>query len=143
MGNTKPFVQAACICENVLFDKDNVASVIRIVDKFDIEVPDNMPADLPFGFPITMFIRIKFSGVKEGVISVQARRPDGTQGGRQNVPIPKGEHDGAQFKTAFHVLKPQNGVYWFDVLWENELLTSVPMTVAIKQTLVPGATRQS
>lgn len=143
MANSKPFIQAACICENVLFEKDDVASIIRIVDKFDIEIPDNLPPNVPFGFPISMFIRIKLGGLKSGTMSIQSRRPDGTQGGRQNIPIPEGDHDGAQFRTAFHVLKPQAGEYWFDVLWENELLTSVPMTVTIKQTAAPGATRQA
>lgn len=144
MGNSKAFVQTACICENVLFDKDNVASIIRIVDRFDVEVPDNLPPDLPFGFPITMFIRVKFADPKtSGLISVQAKRPDGTLGGRQNIPIPEGDHDGAQFKTIFNILKPQSGMYWFDVLWDNEPITSVPMTVVIKHTQAPGATRQS
>lgn len=143
MSNSKPFIQAACICENILFDKDNVASLIRIVDKFEIEVPDNLPPNVPLGFPIVMFVRIKLGDIKTGTISVQARRPDGTQGSRQNIPVPEGSHDGAQFKTSFHVLNPQAGVYWFDVFWENELLTSVPMTVVLRQTQVPGATRQA
>lgn len=144
MPDAKPFVQAACICENVLFDKDNVASVIRIVDTFKAEVPDNLPAGMPFGFPITVFVRLAFGEAKAtGNISIQPRRPDGTLGTRQNVPIPEGNFQNAQFKSGFHILSPQQGMYWFDIYWNDNFLTSIPATVTVTQLQVPGASRQA
>lgn len=144
MATTKPYIQAACICENVLFDKDDVASLIRILDSFVVEIPDNVPAGMPYGFPITMFVRLTFDELKEGTLSIQPNRPDGTLGTRQNIPIPESNvHKNVQFKTGFHILSPQAGNYRFDLFWNEEFLTAVFATVTIKQTQEPGASRQA
>ena len=58
--DTGPHVQLAAICEKVLEDKDNVLSLIRVVDQvtqpaMGDEVPEAMP---PFWFVKALFIRI-------------------------------------------------------------------------------------
>jgi len=133
MGSPKPFIHAACICENVLIDKDNVASLIRVVDTFTLEVPDSHPPGVPIGFPVTLFISVKSGGMTgEGKLAVQPKRPDGTLGGRQEFPaVLSGAGTGAQYKLGFTVLNPQEGLYWFDVLWDGDLLTSVPAHVKL------------
>lgn len=139
-----PIVLAACICENVIFDKQDVASLIRIVDTWTVEVPDNMPSGLPIGFPVTIFLRLYFGkGREDGVISIQSTRPDGTQGSRQNIPVKKAQTQNIQIKTAFHVLNPKPGTYWFVVSWNDKPVTKIPASVILKQTEAPGAARQA
>lgn len=133
MGNNKPLVQAACICETVVFDKDEAPSIIRIVDIFTIEALGNIPAGVPFGFPVIAFVRVKFQdNAPEGVLSIQPKRPDGSIGTRQHMPVPAGNHENVQFKTAFHVMNPQEGKYTFEVYWNDELLTTIPLKVVFK-----------
>jgi hypothetical protein len=110
MPNTKPFVQVACICENVLIEKDEVASVIRMVDHFQASLPKNLPAGMPAGFPVSIFIRLGAGDLKgAGRVLIQARRPDGTLGGKgESVVEFPGAGRGVQFKTVFHILNPQN-----------------------------------
>jgi hypothetical protein len=139
MPNTKPFVQVACICENILIDKDEAASLIRIVDKFQAHLPKNAPANIPAGFPVQIFIRLGSGDIKgPGKVSIQGRRPDETMGGRAEfaVEMPGGARS-IQIKTGFVILNPQNGFYWFDVSWNDELLTSIPAEVTLVE--VPEA----
>jgi len=133
MPNTKPFVQVACICENAILEKDGTASLIRLVDRFEASLPKNLPAGMPAGFPVTIFIRLGAGDIKgSGKVSIQARRPDGTLGGKgESVIELLGIGRGIQFKTVFHILAPQNGLYWFDVYWNDEFLTSISAEVTI------------
>jgi hypothetical protein len=126
MGKKKPLIQAACICENVLIDADGTASLIRIIDKFQATVPKDLPEGIPAGFPVKIFIRLGSGNFKgKGTLSIQSKRPDGTIGGKVDVPVDlPGGTQGVQINTGFLVLKPQNGVYWFDVSWDDEILTS-------------------
>ena len=143
MPNTKPFVQAAFICEQLLLEKDDVVSAIRIVDNFQAKIPKNLPEGMPAGFPINIFIRLGSGDIKgPGRISVQSRRPDGTLGGKAETTVEfPGGGRGIQFKTGFHVLAPQNGLYWFDVYWNDEILTSISAEVTVVEgpSLAPAA----
>jgi hypothetical protein len=141
MENTKPLVQAACICENVLLDKDGPASLIRIIDQITVHIPSNAPKGIPAGFPVQLFVRVGSGAFKgSGEISVQPKRPDGTRGGRIVAPIELlGEQRGVQFKSGFHVINPQQGVYWFDVLWNGEFLTSIPLEVTLAEAPIAPA----
>jgi hypothetical protein len=138
MPNTKPFVQAACLCENVILEPNGVASLIRIVDKFEVTIPEDLPLALPPGFPVTMFIALKSGDMKGTIkIRIQARRPDGTFGDSIEWPVAlTGGSQGGQLRVNFTILNPQTGLYWFDVLFGDELLTSVPADVkVVKKTL--------
>jgi hypothetical protein len=129
MANAKPMVQVACICENVLMGGDNIVSLIRIVDKFEAQIPPNLPPGIPAGFPLNIFIRLTFAeipGEGEATMSVQARKPDGTFGGKAITPIHlAADSRNVQVRTGFHVLSPQDGSYWFDVYWNDDMLTSI------------------
>lgn len=134
MGSTRPFVEAACICENVIIDREGVASIIRIVDKFAAEIPEGFPAGIPPGFPVTVYVRLKSGGAaRSGQVSVRAKRPDGTQGGRIDAKMDfTAPQHGVHFSSQFHIIKPQSGIYWFEVFWNEEHLTSFSADVTVK-----------
>jgi hypothetical protein len=140
-------VAVACICENVLLGSDNIASLIRIVDKFEAQIPKGLPPTIPIGFPLNIFIRLTFveiPGAGEAVISVQAKKPDGTFGGKAVTPVHLNpDTRTVQVRTGFHVLAPQNGFYWFDVYWNDEMLTSILAEVKLVEVATPPAGTQS
>lgn len=145
MGSTKPFVEVACICEQVIIDKTNVASIIRIVDQFSAEIPENLPPAFPPGFPITIYVRLKSGGpARSGKVTVQAKRPDGTLGGKieANMKFEAPQH-GVHFQSQFHIVKPQDGVYWFEVYWDEEHLTSFSAHVTVKSVPMPAQAQGS
>lgn len=140
MRNTKPFVQVACVCENILFDKDNVASLIRIVDAFKVNVPKDLPPGMPGGFPISIFIRLSFADeVREPTkVSIQSLRPDGTRGVKSDISVGTvAGYRNVQIRIESHVINPQAGNYWFEVSWNDELLTKIPITVTVVEGQLP------
>jgi hypothetical protein len=129
MANSKPLLSVACACENVLLDKNNVVSIIRIVENLEAQVPANLPPGFPPAFPLTLFVGIKAGDiVGTGTISIRARRPDGTSGGNSDVSVElSGKTSGANVRSNFVVVSPQDGTYWFDVFWNDEIPTSIPV----------------
>jgi hypothetical protein len=134
MPNAKPYVAVACVCEKVLIEPDNVASVIRIVDTFHLQIPDKPPSPgMATGVQLTAFIAIKAGEVTgEHELGLVLRHPSGKKGDPRKWPVVLngGEH-GANVKIEFVLAgkdgaPPELGLYWFDVLWGDEVLTSIP-----------------
>lgn len=139
MGNPKPYLQTACVCEKILIEPDQVPSIIRIVGKFIVTPQTIQPADIPIGFPVSLFISLKGGEFKgKGKVNIFSTRPDGSEG-------PKSQNEvefttpltTAQIKAEFHVISPQNGIYWFSVLWNEELLTKIPLEVEVTKPSQP------
>ena len=128
MQNTKPLIAAAFFCEKIQLEKDDVASIVRIIDK--IYVPRERPDDAMI--QVTMFAGVKSGALKgKGEMSFVARGPS-LEDGRTIGPFPvllNGDEHGAQFNLQFAV-PTKLGLYWFDVMWNEELLTSVPLRLA-------------
>lgn len=138
MANTKPYVAAACVCQAVLIEPDNVASIIRIVDTYHLQIPE-MPAGLPppgvrVAVNLTAFISIKSGDVTgQYEVGLLLRQPNGKSLEAQRWPVVlTGGEQGANLKIDFHLVgrepsaPPDLGLYWFDVLWGEEVLTSIP-----------------
>lgn len=142
MGNPKPLIQAACICDNIIIDGEGVATLIRIIDKIQVNIPTGLPAGLQAGFPLNIFVRVGAGEARgSGTVSIQARKPDGKSGGKAiSHAVFSETHHGVQVKTQFQVVGPQDGIYWFDVLWNDELLTSFPLEVKLVAEPVPSVT---
>ena len=87
------------------------------------------------GLPLTLFVSIKSGDITgEHRIGIRLREPDGTQKPKHDWPIVlKGGQDGANLKIEFTIATPKDGLYWFDVLWEEEeiLLTSIPVSIKV------------
>ena len=136
MPNTKPLVAAACFCEQILQEPDGVISAIRIVDTY---ILPPLPAGIvvPPGAPRGS-IRVR------GLISLKSGDVVGT--GRVGLVMHKttgeavtlspeggwpammqgGEH-GFNVKLDFVLGVMNFGLIWFDVTWNDELLTQIPL----------------
>lgn len=128
MLNSKPFVQVACVCEKVLIEPDSVASLIRIVDTYFMNPIEGLPPDIGIKTDLSVFISLKSGDlVGEFQIGMRLRGPDGAPAKTLTWPVAfnGGEH-GVNAKIALTLLGQKFGLYWFDVLWGDELLTSIP-----------------
>ena len=133
----KPFVQIACICEKALLEADGVPSLIRIVDTFTLTHPTHPPAGLSVEamLPLTIFISLKSGQVKgEHTIGLRINQPDGNAGPLRQwkIDFMGGEH-GANARIEFALTAPMSGLYWFDVLWGEEVLTRMPLRLNIRE----------
>jgi hypothetical protein len=134
----KPTFEAACVCENVIMEGQGVPSLIRILDRIEVAIPDNLPPGIPPGFPIKTFIRFKAAADLTGsaIISSRVTKPDGTVGASMNteIALTAGVNRGIQVISEIQIISPQAGFYHFSFYWNDEFVVSIPLEVRIKQT---------
>lgn len=139
MPAPKPLVQVACICEKVLTETDNVPSLIRIVDTYNLRIPDGGRIE-DVGVELTAYIALK-SGDVTGEHSVGLRLvPPGDERPHIRtwpVVFRGGEH-GTNMKIQFVIPRPGEGLYWFDVLWGDEMLTRIPFRLKVVNVPAPS-----
>lgn len=123
-----PHVAAGLICERILQEADGVISAIRMIDRvyFAADPEGNLinPA-----YPITILIALK-SGAARGNFSfaVEMEKPSG-----ERIPILKapvlleGEDRGANLILNHGFVPDQQGLYWFDVFFEENRITRIPL----------------
>ncbi|MBI5285287.1 MAG: hypothetical protein HY874_09360 [Chloroflexi bacterium] len=129
-----PFVQVAAFCDRVLEDKDGTLSLIRIIDQVHHQVmgPD-APRDMPpFQYELAGVVCLK-PGDALGRMNFEIvmERPDGTRkmGGSGSIHFPGGANNGVNVPLRLNVMFEQEGLYWFDIVMEEQLLTRMPVMV--------------
>ncbi|MBI4609615.1 MAG: hypothetical protein HY726_11470 [Candidatus Rokubacteria bacterium] len=135
-----PYLSTAVFCEKVLQEKDGVASVIRIVDRFIVtisasgsEPPEKMP---PMTITTTAFLSFK-SGFAKGsqVIKLVPRDPSGRPMAPEAL-LPvffEGDDRGASVTVNVTFRVEEEGLYWFDVLLGDRLMTKIPLRVVYQR----------
>jgi hypothetical protein len=126
-----PFVAMAVICDRVLQESGGVLSLIRVVDRFFVSGP---PKEMP---PIsgTLVIALK-SGFQRGkmYIKVRPRTPSGKALPEQEFPVLfEGDDRGIGIVAPFALVVDEEGLYWFDVFAEENLVTRIPMRVVYQR----------
>jgi hypothetical protein len=125
----RPLVQVACICEKVLIEPDNVPTLVRVVDTFTLPAQTPAPPGVPTGVQLTIFVSLKSGDVVgEFEVGFRLNSPQGKKDMVRKWPVElKGGEHGANLKIDFILFSPEVGLYWFDVLWAEEVLTRIPL----------------
>jgi hypothetical protein len=137
-----PFLQAALICERLLTEQDGVLSMIRVVDRIFFVTDEDGNLINP-RYPLVLLVTFK-AGAARGNFNVEIRRekPSGEEGPVLSTSIYfEGEGDrGANLIVNVNFEPDQQGLYWFDVLFEAQRVTRIPLR-AVFQRLpqAPGA----
>ena len=132
-----PWLATAILCEKVLEDKDGVLSVIRIVDRFFFTVagpsaPQKMP---PSPIQLTALLSFK-SGFAKGSFTVKLvpTTPSHVRMPEHSVPILlEGDDRGANVIINLGMMIKEDGLYWFDVLLDDRLVTRMPLRVVYQR----------
>lgn len=149
MANTKPFVAAACFCENLLEEPDGVLSAIRIVDTYILPpLPEGIeiPADAVRGVILVKGLISLKSGdvVGPGTIHLVMHKTTGERAvlspeGGWPVVMNGGEH-GVNIKIQLPLGVKNFGLVWFDVMWGEDVLTRIPLMLRQGQKLDEATT---
>jgi len=145
-----PHLVAAVFCDQVLDEKDNVLSAIRIHDRFELtriraqpgdEIP--LPAKGRLGPPVitfTLLVILKSGDFKgRGKIGIVPSTPSGKILARQDVELEfLGGEYGANAIVRGGLPPNEEGIYWFDVYFEDRLLTSSPLRVRFAESDPPN-----
>lgn len=129
--SAKPYVNAAFICETILTEKDNVHSAIRIVDQFFIHEGPKLSDEVAAGVNMNFLLTLKSEGPSDGEIAIKMRTPSGKiKELPRKYPIKiKGGEAGSALNIRLALGLKEYGLFWFDVLWNGEVLTSVPFNL--------------
>jgi hypothetical protein len=135
MENPRPYVTAALLCERVIQEKNGTLSLIRIADRIGYQV-EAMGGALPPGFkPVTRMAGLV--GLKAGtvrgnhVVNIVAESPTGkrTELLTHSVEFTDQPDGGQNVILEMTMQIEAQGLYWFDVLFDGEILTRIPLTV--------------
>ena len=140
MKAKSPYLNAAFFCEKALLEQDGVGSAIRIFDKLLVRKlsGNDEGADV---VPITLMIILKSGDYRgKASITVIPYRPSGTERPalKLDVVFPDQPNSGANVVGTINLSPTEEGVYWFDVLLNDELITRVPLEIQLAPSQKPS-----
>jgi hypothetical protein len=135
IDNDGPYIAIAVFCERILNEKDGVLSVIRILDTFDVRViSPNGSADLKPNISIPALISFR-SGAARGkkIVSIEVTTPSGEKlKSQMNLPVVLEKDElGVSLITTVNLEVEEEGIYWFDVLIDNLVMTRMPLKIRL------------
>jgi len=130
-----PYLAAAFLCEKVLIEKDNVFSIVRIVDRIKIRSTefDNMP---PGEIGLTAFIAFK-AGSAKGKYTLKIK-PEGPnfrlQEYAQHINFEgKEENKGSNFVININTVVDKEGLYWFNLFLNDKFISRMPLKIVYER----------
>ena len=144
---TGPYLQAALFCERVLDEKDNVKSLIRVIDRLQVQsrgpqTPEAMPE---VRRDLVAYLSFK-SGSAVGPVPMRITltRPSGLTDSSplwQATVHFEGGTRGVVQTLRMRVVLREAGPYWFNLYVEDRLVTRMPFEVIYTTltTTAPGS----
>lgn len=131
---TGPYVSMAFFCQYALQEQDKVISAIRIVDIFKHTLaPDFTPTkELGIALDVVAVLGFKSgSFVGEKTLTLIMNDPSGekTPSPIAHPAIFQGEGQGNNLRIALTLQIWKEGLYWFDVLLDDECMTRMPLHI--------------
>ena len=123
----------AVFCEKTLEEKDGVLTLVRVIDRIiqrveGAVIPETMP-QVTFNMRAVITFKAAETPGKH-TVKLVPRDPDGEIGQESEYPIVLGEKGKAStliIGVRFEAKK--EGIYWFDVFLDKELVTKMPLRV--------------
>jgi len=135
-----PYVQLATFCEKVLQEADGVISIVRMIDRIGVSAQGtNAPPELPGGtIRTTLVVALKSDDARgRHELTIRAHQPSGqTLPDRKLDVIFDGDDRGFNLIVEIDV-EAMEGLYWFDVLLNESLMTRIPLRISYQR--MPGA----
>lgn len=143
-----PYLIAAALCERVLIEKNNTASLIRIIDQVVVQMPPSvqLPGGVLPSVPqvqptvalvlAVMFKNGKLDGTRELRVAVKAPSGLRTTESKTTLLFQGGEAGGVNAFVNLVMGLGEEGVYWFEVWLGEDFQTKCPLRVVRLQTSV-------
>jgi hypothetical protein len=141
-----PFLAAAVFCEGIVEDQRKMVSALGVMDGVQFFVPSTAPADFPSkAKPATININALLTfragdGPRKHKLKVVGYRPDGSQMKpmmKFDLAFPDGLNAGVNIKTTVTLHVYSSGVFCFDVILDNKVVTRMPLIVSFQRPDVP------
>jgi hypothetical protein len=130
-----PFVSVAAFCENVVQEKDGVLTLVRVIDRYDLQASGpQAPSEMPEGMLVqpNLVVVLK-SGRALGSFAVRINfhHPNGrvVEGAEQSFAPAGGEEGGVSVVSKVVLQLSSAGIYWAEVIVNSRVVTRVPLQV--------------
>lgn len=141
-GLSGPHLAAAFLCEKVLTERDGVSSFVRVVERFTIPTAPQLPpgVELPPGmkfapssiqFNLVVMLKSGSLGMGKFTMKITLVKPNGSEMESQGFQVffNGGEENGVAVISPIVIPAPEEGLHWFDVYFEQSLITRIPLRV--------------
>jgi hypothetical protein len=121
------------LCERVLHEADGVLSLVRIVDRVtQSAVGPQPPLEMPpVAVDLWAVIAVKSDQARgRHTVTIRPEKPSGEQMAATEMPVLfEGEERGAALVLNLKLTLDQEGLYWFDVILDDQpaRLTRIPL----------------
>lgn len=128
-----PNLTFAVLCERVMQEKDEVMSIIRIVDTVRVmSVAPGIVGPPPAIVSLNMAVGFRPESAMNGELRLEIESPTGQQLAPMSIPLTmKGGGDGANVVVPLLFNASDPGLYWIDVSFRNRRLARVPLRVVV------------
>ena len=136
----RPLVQVACVCQAGLQETNGLFSVVRILDRLPLQGPtEEMP---PQPLNMLSLVVILKSGEMSGkyTLTVTPQTPSGKRLPPLQMPaLFERDERGVILCVPLMLVATEEGLYWFDVTIEQDVLTRIPLRVMYQRIQpIPG-----
>ena len=136
----RPFVQLAVICQTAMQEVTGFLSIIRILDRLPLQGFTDQMQPQPLN-QLTLAVILK-SGEMYGkyTLKIVPETPSGKRLQPAEMPVlfERGER-GVGVVMPLNFMAEEEGLYWFDVAIEQDILTRIPLRVMYqKMQPMPG-----
>ena len=140
----EPCLRIGALCERVLEEKDNVLSLIRVIDRLIITVEGtDVPKELPPGQTPIIALMSWVNGLGNYEAKIRVEMPDGNSIESPTLPFYLDSLDKVQNHIVRMMLPIKHaGVYWFNFLLGEEIKNRVPLRVIYQRMEHPRRTDQ-
>lgn len=129
-----PYVQIASFCQTVIPEANGTLSLIRLIDRFPVTGQTKQMQ--PTTINLTLAVVLKAGNMTgASTVTIRPSKPDGSPMPPLNMPVLfEGMERGVGIITQMGLVVSEPGLYWFDVLIEEEvLLTRIPLRILYQQ----------
>ena len=136
----RPLVQLAVICQTAIPEANGYLSIIRIIDRFPVQgMTDQMQPQPLHNLCLAVMLK---SGEMEGryTMKIIPETPSGKRLQALEVPVlfEKNER-GVATIMPLGLIAEEEGLYWFDITIEQDVLTRIPLRVMYQKVQpIPG-----
>ena len=136
-----PYLTAVFICEKIMQEKDDVLSVIRMMDTMILQLPEGAPDDLPSEqnrIPVTFDLLVCLKTGKAPpaphTLRIEMTSPS-TKTSSQTFPFhpTPGEHGGANLILRQTIAIKHGGLFYFDFFVDDNWMTRLPFRIDVKR----------
>ena len=130
--NKVPYVAAALFCEKIIQEKDDITTIIRMVDTYQLKHLKDLPPGVQPMIQPSLLVTLKSGELTgKGEVAVSVSKPSGGKP-TETMKIPvflEGGVHGVNLITSLSIDVTEYGLYWFNILWNGALITRIPLQI--------------